>query len=62
MTKEKVCANCRRIYEGEKCPACGETVSKDSFKGHVYIFNPKESEIAQNMKIEHKGEFAIKIK
>lgn len=58
--KQKACANCRRIYEGEKCPACGEVVSSDTIKGRVHIFNPEKSEIAENMKIDKEGEFAIK--
>jgi RNA polymerase subunit RPABC4/transcription elongation factor Spt4 len=62
MAKEKACLNCRTVYEGEKCPKCGETPSSDSFKGRVYIFNSEESKIAKNMKINDKGEFAIKTK
>ncbi|MBA7704880.1 hypothetical protein ES703_113703 [subsurface metagenome] len=60
--KEKSCLNCRIIFEGEKCPICGETSFSQSFKGRVYIFNPEDSEVAKNMKIPHKGEFAIKNK
>jgi RNA polymerase subunit RPABC4/transcription elongation factor Spt4 len=62
MAKEKACLNCRQIYEGEKCPACGETVFNESFKGRVYIFDTEKSEVAKNMKINHKGESAIKTK
>ena len=60
--KQKACLNCRVIFEGEKCPICGETAFSESFKGRVYIFNPENSEIAKNMKINHKGEFTIKTK
>ena len=62
MTKEKACLSCRRIYEGEKCPACGEGATTENFKGKVEIFNTEKSEIAENMKINKKGEFAIKTK
>jgi len=62
MVKEKACLNCRRIYDGDKCPNCGESVTTDSFKGRVFIFNTTDSEIAKNMKLENKGEFAIKVK
>ena len=60
--KQKACLNCRTIFEGNKCPNCGETPSSDSFKGRVHIFNQEKSEIAENMKINDKGEFAIKTK
>ena len=62
MTKDKACLNCKHIYQGEKCPNCGESATTDSFKGRVFIFNPTESEMAKNMKIDAKGEFAIKVK
>lgn len=61
-SKEKSCLNCRTIYEGDKCPSCGETPSSDSFKGRVHIFNSEKSEMADNMKIYKNGEFAIKTK
>ncbi len=62
MKKQKACLDCRTIYEGEKCPNCNSTASTDSSKGRIFIFNTTESEIAKNMKINQKGEFAIKTK
>ena len=58
----KACTTCRAIFEGENCPHCGEKLSSDTIKGRVYIFNKDDSQIAQNMKLKDKGEFAIKIK
>ena len=60
--KEKACLSCKKIYEGDKCPTCGESTSSETFKGRVYIFNTEDSKIAKNMKIDKKGEFAIKTK
>jgi RNA polymerase subunit RPABC4/transcription elongation factor Spt4 len=62
MAKEKACLNCKRIYIGDKCPNCGETPASDSFKGKIYVFDSKNSEMATNMKIYSEGEFAIKSK
>jgi RNA polymerase subunit RPABC4/transcription elongation factor Spt4 len=62
MAKEKACTNCKRIYEPNKSPSCGHTQSSDSFKGKIFIFNAKESEMANNMKITKEGQFAIKTK
>lgn len=58
--KEKACLDCRTIYEGEKCPSCGSNASSDGFKGKVHIFDAEKSEIANNMKINKNGEYAIK--
>ena len=60
--KEKSCLNCRAIYFGDKCPNCGETPSSESFKGRIHIFDAEKSELAENMKINANGEFAIKSK
>ena len=62
MSKEKACQNCKTIYEGDKCPNCGENGTTTTIKGRVYIFNPEKSEIAKNMKAKQKGEYAIKTK
>jgi len=62
MSKQKSCLDCRRIFEGEHCPICGSSAASESFKGRIFIFNTEDSEIAKNMKINQKGEFAIKTK
>ena len=59
---EKACANCRRVYEGGACPNCGEVISSNTIKGKVAIFNAEKSKIAEEMKINANGEFAIKTK
>ena len=58
--KEKACIKCRVIFQEEKCPICGETTTTENFKGRVYLFNTEDSQVAKNMKISEKGEFAIK--
>ena len=60
MAKEKACLECRTIYEGDRCPKCDSTNSSDAFKGRVHIFNAEKSEVAENMRINKNGEFAIK--
>lgn len=62
MAKKKACKKCRTIFSsGTKCPKCEATEFSDGFKGKVVIFNPQESEIAKNMKLTEKGEFAVKL-
>lgn len=60
MVKEKACRVCNTIYEGEQCPKCNSRDFTDSFKGRIIIIDPEKSEIAKNIKIKGKGNFAIK--
>ena len=62
VEKEKSCLNRKAIYFGTKCPNCGETPASETFKGRLHIFNAEKSEIAENLKINAQGEFAIKSK
>lgn len=61
MSKEKVCKNCKLIYQGENCPSCGKKEISDSFKGKVEIINSEKSEIAKKLKINKNGFYAIRI-
>ncbi|MBS3074664.1 DNA-directed RNA polymerase, subunit E'' [Candidatus Pacearchaeota archaeon] len=60
MSQKKACKNCRRIYEEQACPNCSSNDSTKEYKGVVVIFDPQNSEIAKNMKIDKAGEYAIK--
>tara|TARA_Y100000034_G_scaffold35372_2_gene43374 strand:- start:1990 stop:2178 length:189 start_codon:yes stop_codon:yes gene_type:complete len=60
MVKQKACKICNKIYEGDKCPKCDSKESTDSFKGRIVVLNPEKSEIAKNINIKDKGNFAIK--
>ena len=61
MAKEKACRQCKSVYEGNKCPKCGSEEFSDSFKGKVVVLKAEESEIAKNLKIKDKGQFAIRL-
>jgi|TARA_Y100000310_G_C20405123_1_gene679310 DNA-directed RNA polymerase subunit E" len=58
--KQRACKVCKTIYEGTKCPECGSKEFIENFKGKIYVLNPEKSEIAKKLKIEKKGNFAIK--
>jgi RNA polymerase subunit RPABC4/transcription elongation factor Spt4 len=62
VVKEKACLNCKTIYFGDKCTNCGETPATETFKGRMHVFDAEKSEIAENLKINTNGEFAIKLK
>jgi RNA polymerase subunit RPABC4/transcription elongation factor Spt4 len=61
MAKEKICKNCKTIYEDTKCPNCQSEDFAENFKGKITMLNPEQSEIAQHLNIKKKGSFAIKI-
>ena len=60
MVKQKACKMCNRVYEGDKCPACGSKEFTDNFKGKTIILNPENSEVAKKLNIKEKGIYAIK--
>ena len=62
MSKEKACLNCKTIYQGEKCPKCGQTPASESFKGRIFVFKADKSIIAHKLKIKEEGEFAIRLR
>lgn len=62
MAKEKTCKACKSIYEGaDKCPSCGSEEFSETHKGHIAILKPDESDIAKNLKLAKKGNYAIKL-
>jgi RNA polymerase subunit RPABC4/transcription elongation factor Spt4 len=60
MTKKKACKKCKSLFMGTKCPKCGSEEATDTFKGKVVVLDAEQSEIAKNMKLKEKGEYAIK--
>lgn len=62
MAVTKACRQCRTLYEGSPCPACGSTEHLDSFKGHIEVLDPDQSEIAKALKLTKKGSFAIRLR
>ena len=60
MAKQKACKICNTIYEGDKCPKCESKESSETLKGRIVVLNPETSEIAKNLNLKNKGNFAIK--
>lgn len=62
MAKEKACKQCRTLYEGAACSACGSKESVDTFKGRIVVLDEEKSEIASKLTLKKKGEFAIRLR
>ncbi len=58
----KVCKKCKLFVEKESCPICKGTSFSENWKGRIFIANPNTSEVAKNLGIIVKGEYAIKVK
>lgn len=62
MPKSKACKICKKIYEeGDKCPRCDAQENTEGFKGRIVMFDPEKSEIAKQINVNDKGNFAIKL-
>ena len=61
MAKVKACKLCNTIVEEEeKCPKCGSRELTEGFRGRIVVANPEKSEIAKQLNLKEKGNFAIK--
>ena len=61
MPKQKACKICNTIFEDkEKCPKCESKEIIETFKGRIVLLDPEKSEIAKELNLKEKGNFAIK--
>lgn len=58
---EKACKNCRRLVEGNECPACKTSDLTKNWKGMTIIIDP-DSKIAETMEIKTPGKYAIRMR
>ena len=59
---EKACKNCNMIYEGDKCPGCGNQEYVEEIKGRLVIIDPEKAEMAKKVGITKPGTYSIKSK
>lgn len=59
---QKACRQCRTLFDGSTCPACGSKESLESFKGKISVIQPEHSEIASKLSLTKKGLFAIRLR
>lgn len=58
----KVCKKCLIFVQGGECPICKGTGSMltQNWQGRISIIDAKKSKIATEIKIDVKGEYALK--
>lgn len=60
---DKACKDCKRIVEeGNECPVCKNNDLSTNFSGQVVIYEPENSEIAEELGIQTPGKYAIRVK
>lgn len=59
---KKVCKSCHRIVEGEVCPICNESNFSEDWRGYVIIIDPEGSKIAEKMKVDTPGRYALRVR
>jgi DNA-directed RNA polymerase subunit E" len=62
MTAEKACRNCRRVVQGDACPACGSTDLTKSWEGYIVVENAEGSDVAKAIGAATPGKYALKLK
>ena len=53
---------CKIFVEGELCPVCKKSSFTTNWLGRINFLDTKNSKIAQEMKTEANGEYAIKVR
>jgi DNA-directed RNA polymerase subunit E" len=59
---EKACPGCHLISNKNVCPQCKTSPLSDDFSGLVIVLDPENSAIAQAMKINKKGRYALRVR
>ncbi|MCK5593341.1 DNA-directed RNA polymerase subunit E'' [Candidatus Bathyarchaeota archaeon] len=59
---DKACRECHRISRESTCPKCKAATTSDDFTGLAIIFDHENSIIANAMKVEEKGRYALRVR
>ena len=60
---EKACKNCHIITKSlTVCPKCKTHSLSDDYTGEVIIIDPKNSEMANYLKIHFPGKYALRVR
>ncbi len=57
---KKVCRKCRIFVEKSDCPICKGQDFTESWKGKLVVINPEKSQVAKQLEITVKGDYALK--
>ena len=57
----KACTRCHRLMEEERCAICNVSSSKN-WSGFLIVIDPENSGIANELKIDLPGEYALRVR
>jgi DNA-directed RNA polymerase subunit E" len=60
--RKQACKSCKFFVDGETCPVCKSTSLSTNWQGRIFFLEPEKSFIAQQMGVETKGEYALKVR
>ena len=61
--KERACKNCHIITKNDSiCPKCKTHTLSDDYTGEVAILRPKESKVAEYLKVGVPGKYALRVR
>ncbi|MDD2643892.1 MAG: DNA-directed RNA polymerase, subunit E'' [Methanobacteriaceae archaeon] len=58
---EKACTSCKMLTSKERCPVCKNPTSSN-WSGLVIITDPDNSDVAKELNITLKGEYALRVR
>lgn len=59
---DRACTNCRRIIEsGSECDICKNDDLTRNWRGLVVIYDPEDSEIAEEIGVKTTGKYAVQV-
>ncbi len=60
----KACRVCHLIVEktANMCPNCKTQDLSSEYTGEIFILNPEDSDVAERMKINKKGHYALRVR
>jgi DNA-directed RNA polymerase subunit E" len=62
MVKKKACKRCKMFVESGTCLNCKSNLTTTSWQGRLYVTDVQNSQVAHEVGIKVKGEYAIKVR
>ena len=58
----RACRSCKTLHDDNVCPVCKGTEHSEDFSGLLVVVDPENSILAQKLKAEEPGNYALKIR
>jgi DNA-directed RNA polymerase subunit E" len=58
----RACRNCKHLTNEQICPVCKGNEFSDDYSGLLIVLDPEDSLLAEKLKTEEEGAYALKIR